>query len=275
MKRIGLMAALALVLLVNGIILAGVRYNRSSEPDATLTLTERELQLISNNKENSGVSLKLEVNRGDNQWSEASPWFGQKKLEEIGFDCRTPVNAKDASRRYDRELPRRAYVVLEYEGKAWEDRLAGQEEQLKILESRTAEGSEKKKSLEAERKRLRWEMESESRLFAIDAGNDAATLRTRYPDRTRYIITPAKVRLRLIPANSSQKRQQPVLSGYVDEILTDTIHVPRGRLGVLASLKTNEPNFYDGRKDTFTPRYQVTLKYGRRYEPWVAKVMPK
>jgi hypothetical protein len=116
-------------------------------------------------------------------------------------------------------------------------------------------------------------MESDSRLFVIDAGNDAATLRTRYPDRTRYIITPAKVRLRLIQANSAKNRQQPVLSGYVDEILTDTIHVPRERLGVLASLKPDAQYFYyDGMKENFTPRYRVMLKYGRRHEPWVAEV---
>jgi hypothetical protein len=250
-----------------------VQYNRSGESDAVVTLTERELHLLSNNKENSGISLQLEVNRGDNQWTEASPWLDQRKLAEIGFDCRMPADAKDAALRYNRELPRRTYVALEYQGKAWEDRLAGLKEKLRVLESRTAEGSEKKKSLEAERKRLRWEMESDSRLFVIDAGNDAATLRTRYPDRTKYIITPAKVRLRLIPANSAQKRQQPVLSGYVDEILTDTIHVPRERLGVLASLKPDAQYFYyDGMKENFTPRYRVMLKYGRRHEPWVAEV---
>lgn len=275
MKRIGLMAALALIVAVNVLVLAGVRYNRSGESDAAVTLTERELQLWSNSKENSGVSLKLDANRGYNQWSEASPWFDKLKLEAIGFDCSTPVNAKDASRYYDRRLPRRTYVALEYEGKTWERWFAQQKEQLQALDARMAEGSDKQKSLESERKRLRWEMESGSRLFVVDADNDAATLRKQYPDRARYIIAPAKVRMRLISANSMQNWQQPVLSGYVDEILTGTIHVPRDRQGVLASLKPNDHINFAGQKDVFTPRYRVKLNYGRRYEPWVAEVLPK
>jgi len=56
MKRIGLIAALALIVLTNVIVLATVRHNRSGEPDATVTLTERELRLWSNSKENSAVS---------------------------------------------------------------------------------------------------------------------------------------------------------------------------------------------------------------------------
>jgi hypothetical protein len=135
-------------------------------------------------------------------------------------------------------------------------------------------GGEGKKSLDSERKRFTWEKESGSRLFAVDAGNDAVELRKRYPDRKKYLITPAKVRLRLLSANKMMKK--PVLSGYVDEILTDTIHVPCDRQGVLASLKPNEHDlYYDGRKESYVSRYTVTLNYGRRYEPWVAEVVAK
>jgi len=275
MKRIGLIAALALIVLTNVIVLATVRHNRSGEPDATVTLTERELRLWSNSKENSAVSLKLELHPDHNQWSELSPWFDQKKLEEIGFDCSTPLDAKDPLHRYDKLLPRRTYVVLEYEGQAWKTWLAGREQQVKALQAQVAKGREQKEALEAKQKQLQWERESGSRLLAIDAGNDTIKLRTRYPDRSKYIITPAKVRLRLIPVNSTNKLQKPLLSGYVDEILINEIHVPRDRQGVLATLKPNEHNFYGGSKETFTPRYRVTLKYGRRYEPWVAEVVTK
>lgn len=275
MKRSGLIAVLALVVLVNVIVLAGVRYNRSSEPEAAVTLTERELHLRSNSKENSGVSLKLEANLGYNRWNEVSHWFDRKKLEAVGFDCSMPVDAGDALRYYERSLPRQAYVVLEYEGKAWEDWLVVQKEQLRELDSSTAAGNKKKEELESERRHLRWEMEAGSRLFVIDAGSDAASLRTRYSDRHRYIITPAKVRMRLVQADAKQKRKQAVLSGYVDEILCGTIHVSRDRLGVLASLKPQEHGYYDGRKEPFVPRYRVTLNYGWRYEPWVAEVIAK
>ncbi len=172
-------------------------------------------------------------------------------------------------------LPRQTYVVLEYDGKAWESWQTEQGEKIKALEAETAAGQEGKKNLDAKRKRYLWELESESRLFTVDVGNDAVTLRKRYPDRTKFIITPTKVRLRLIPADKTNKRK-PVLSGYVDMILTNEIHVPLDRQGVLATLKTDVQYFYyDGQKKPFTPRYQVKLNYGRRYEPWVAEVMLK
>lgn len=273
MKRIGLMAALALIVLVNVIVLAGVRYNRSGSPDAEVTLTERELHLWSHSKENSAMSLKLELHPDYDKWSEASPWFDRKKLEEIGFDCSVPFDAKDAALHYNKALPRRTFVVLEYEGKAWQAWLAKQDEHLKELEREVAQGREGKKPLEAERKRVAWLKESGSRLITIDAGNDAAGLRARYPDGTRYIITPAKVRMRLLPANTSNKLEKPILSGYVDDVLTETIHVPRNRQGVLASLKPDSQKFYyGGARENFTPRYRVTLKYGRRHEPWITAV---
>ena len=276
MKRIGLLAPLALIVLVNVLVLAGVRYNRSGDADAVMTLTERELRLQTNSKENSGVSLNLTPHPDYNKWSEASPWFDQKKLEEIGFDCSEPVNAKNASHHYGKALPRKTYVVLEYEGLAWESWLAHQEERLKTLEFEAAQGHEGRKSLDAERKRFTWEKESGSRLFNIDAGNDAARLRTRYPDRKRYIITSAKVRLHLLPADSATERHTPILSGYVDDILTGTIHVPRDRQGILAALKPDvQYSYYDGVKKSANPRYRVTLKYGRRYEPWVEEVAAK
>src|SRR5207245_9835380 len=45
MRRAGLLSALALIVVTNAIVLAGVLSNRRGEPDAILTLTERELPL--------------------------------------------------------------------------------------------------------------------------------------------------------------------------------------------------------------------------------------
>lgn len=275
MKRRGLIAALLLTVLVNAIVLAGVGYNRSGEPDAVVTLSERELHLRKDIKENSGVSLKIELHSDYDRWSEPSPWFDRKKLEELGFDCSTPIDSKEASRRYDRMLPRRTYVVLEFEGKRWENWQAGLVEKIKALDAESAVGADEQKKLDAKRRQHRWKLESGSRLFTVDAGNEAAALRQRYPDRTRYIITPAKVRLRLIPIDEKTGRK-PVLSGYVDQILTNDIHVPQGRQGVLAGLKTDVRYFSDDRqKEPFIPRYRIKLNYGRRYEPWVAEVLAK
>lgn len=275
MKRFGLMASLALILLVNAIVIAGVSYNRSGEPDAVVMLTERELHLQKDIKESSGVSLQIALHSDYDRWSEPSPWFDRKKLEEIGFDCTSPIDAKEASRRYDRMLPRRTYVVLELEGKSWENWQAREEEKIKELEAQVVSGQEKQKKLDDKLKHHRWKLDSGSRLFTIDVGNDAAALRKRYPDRTKYIITSARVRLRLIPRDEKTGRKA-VLSGYVDLILTNAIHVPLDRQGVLGALKSDVRYFYyDAQKEPFTPRYRVRLNYGRRYEPWLAEVVSK
>jgi len=107
----------------------------------------------------------------------------------------------------------------------------------------------------------------------MDASNvmkSAATL----PDRSMVIITPARVRLRQLSADNAEKRPKPARSGYVEDILCSTIHVPRDRQGVLASLRPGAHYFYhDGVKENFSPRCRVTLQYGRRYEPWGAEVI--
>jgi len=240
MKRVGMIVALALILLVNVIILAGVRYNRGGEPDAVVTLTERELHLGARDKENSGVSLQLELQSNHNKWSESSPWFDRKKLQEVGFACNLPIDTKEAEQYYQKQLPRQSYVVLEYEGQAWDDWQVAQKKQLMELETQVSEGQKKKELLDSMRKRFNWEMVGGSRLFSVDVGNDPAKLRQRYPEQKKYIITPAQVRLRLLAADETGKLRKPVLSGYVDEILTATINVPRDRQGVLAFLKPEE-----------------------------------
>lgn len=275
MKRFGLMAALALIVLVNVIVLAGVRYNRTGEADAVVTLTERELHLEARDKENSGVSLQLELQSVHNKWSEASPWFDRNKLVAVGFDCSLPIDAKDAPQYYKKQLSRRSYVVLEYEGQAWNDWQSVQDQQLRELAVRVAGGEERQELLDSRRKRFNREIATGSRLFAIDVGNDPAKLRTLYPDQQKFIITPAQVRLRLLTADETGKMRKPVLSGYVDEVLTATINVPRDRQGVLTSLKPEENYFYqDEDKHDVTPRYKIKLSYGRRYEPWVVAVLP-
>lgn len=275
MKRFGLMAALTLIVLINLIILAGVRYNRTGEPDAVVTLTERELHLEASDKENSGVSLQLKLQSVHNKWSETSPWFDRKKLEAVGFDCSQPIDAKEAAKYYKKQLSRQSYTVLEYEGQAWSDWQNWQEQQLRELETRVAGGKEKQELLDSRRKRFSREMVAGSRLFAIDAGNDPVKLRKLYPDKQKFIITPAQVRLRLLAVDETGKMRKPVLSGYVDEILTAVINVPRDRQGVLASLKQEEKNFYqDEDKRDFSLRYKIKLSYGRRYEPWVVAVLP-
>ena len=93
------------------------------------------------------------------------------------------------------------------------------------------------------------------RLAAVDAARDAAPLRKRYADSKRYIIAPCMVRTWWGTGR---------LQGDILQILTPEIHVPLPYSRVLAGLG-NTPNARD-----FQPRYQLTLCYGQRYEPWIS-----
>ncbi len=276
MKQSRLLAALALVLITNGIILAGVLHNRQGEPDARVELTERELRLEGHNRENSAVSLKLTLQRQHDDINGPFPWLERGKLEQLGFDCRTPPNAQDAGLRYDRALPRRVWLVLEYEGKAWQAWRSEAQRRLAELSRRGTEAGEGSRPRNFEAKRLRWESMAGSRLFAVDAGNDPASLRQRYPDRTRCIITPALVRIQLLRAHDQEPRRSARLAGYVERLLTDSIQVPRDRRGALTSLAASRQEYsFSGQSEkVFAPRYRVTLNYGKRHEPWVTAVQP-
>lgn len=93
------------------------------------------------------------------------------------------------------------------------------------------------------------------RLAAVDAARNAAPLRKRYADSKRYIIAPCMVRTWWGTGR---------LQGDILQILTPEIHVPLPYSRVLAGLG-NTPNARD-----FQPRYQVTLCYGQRHEPWIS-----
>ena len=134
MKKYGLFPTLVLIILTNAIVLAGVAYNRSGEPDAMVQLSERELQWQKNwersGKEDSGLYLTL-------QWSmtgyyeygreyREDSWLNQQKLAELGFDTSFPLNDKRSSSYYNRQLSRQAYVVLEFNGLAYENWVEGE-----------------------------------------------------------------------------------------------------------------------------------------------------
>lgn len=279
MKRYGFYWGLFLLITVNIVVLAKIGYNRSGTADAVVELTERELPLNSLGRENSGVSFRIDWRQYDGH---EMKWFDKDKLAAIGFDCGIPVEARDAERRYIRALPRQTFVVLEYEGKAWQAWQAQQMKKLGEMEAKIISGETAPRDLAKAKKRYAWELVAASRLFSIDVGNDPELLRKTYPDRTRFIITPARVRLRYICAVKENNRlvEPPVLRGIVEDILTDEVQAPRDKQGLLRSLEMNDghlrPIVYS--EDTNTrpkpPRYRVVLNFGQRYEPWVAAVRP-
>jgi hypothetical protein len=293
MKRYGLIAAILLLVAVNALVLAGVVYNRSGEYDAEVKLTERELPIHyswrPSGQENTGLSLRLDwqvfdpgmaIKMGRYRGRHIS-WFDQVKLESIGFDCSRPIASENADMYYRKMLPRKIFAVLEYEGKTWKEWQDDQEQRIKEMEKQVKTGKETEKNLESFKKEYKRSLIAKSRLFVVDVGNDASLLRQKYADRSRYIITPAKVRLTYEYKKVDGVTQLSIerLEGTIDEILISEINVPLAKRGVLDQLINADKDkgqnnfaFYQYNTRQRPPVYAVTLRYGKRYEPWIMDI---
>jgi hypothetical protein len=281
-RRSGPLVACALLLLTNAIVLVGVAYNRRGEPEARLVLTERELRLGYQEKENTGLWLRLETSDVEPWMAEGPGWFDQKKLEEIGFDCGVPPADPSAELFYEKALPRRVYAALEFDGNAWQSWIARREQEL----LHPPPGTSVSQTLVERKKQLESERVGHSRLFLVDVGRDPSGLRARHPDRSRFIVTGAIARLQLKRSwdENTKTWKNERLEGFVSEILPSEIHVPLDRRKVLDAVREARIG-QGGQIDWMNyggyagylqgpPRYQVTLSYGRRLEPWIDDVQP-
>ena len=263
MRQRGLFIAVGLLLLVNTIVLGGVVYNRSGEPDAAMKFTERELRISTAyyHEENSGVSLRINTDHAFN-WNrkasnyDAFAWLDSNKLESLGFDLSKPANNEMKHDYYERQLPRRSFAVLEYGGNSWEVWKRRLEEEFSFLEQEGKEGKKTAKDLEKARGNIERELTAGSRLFIIDAGNDPAALRQLYSNRSRYLILPALVRVSYYGSYTSAQARESSLRGYL-ELLISEINVPQ----------------YLHKETKKGPHYQVSLCTGKRYEPWIADIV--
>lgn len=276
-----LLAGVALILATNLYALIGVWYNRSGEPDSVIELSERELRLMSgyrSRRENSGISVRLEqLNTSYGLLSEnygsknPYPWLTRAKLAELGFDMSVPTDAPGAHEHYRRFLAKEVYIVMEYDGPAFQSILTDNEKVLQekqdamaVLEQ--ADQSDKNLAQELERaeKTLQSLRSRMSRLVTIDAGLDAGMLRKRYPDRERYLITSAELK----PYGLWGKNARP--GAWIRPLSVKEIHIPRQFHEQLQSWTKDNP--YMG--SSMEPRYRIKLGVGRRYEAWVMDVKP-
>lgn len=163
--------------------------------------------------------------------------------------------------------------MLEYGGNAWELWKKRLEEQLLFLEWEEKEGKSAAKDLESARSDIKRDLATGSRLFVIDAGNDPAALRQQYPDRARFLILPALVQVYHFGSPNSAQARESSLRGSV-ELLISEIHVPH-RFHKLFDARRHK-NAFGAALSLGTengPRYQVSLRAGKRYEPWVADIV--
>lgn len=255
MKLRGLLAGLALIALANAVALAGVSWNRRGEPEATVTLTERELQIpwsAINDEDDTGLDLQLEWNARWAAGGRSPEGLPLTTLRELGIEPR--VGRK--------EPPRNAWVVMEMDGEAWQSWMAKrrrqvEEEKRKKPESDCPPGSD-----------LEQMLVSGSRLVVVDAGRDRHALRRRYPDRSRHLVIPGTVQ--------AVEVRPGAYEGLVSELRVDSIHVPLRLRPLLDELVTAERV----RRETSTagdihsrpPRYRAVVAFGKRGEPWLESV---
>jgi hypothetical protein len=283
MRQRGMFIAIGLLLFVNAAVLAGVAYNRSGEPDAGVVLTERELPMAYGfrHQENSGVALRINTNHPF-YWGRRSvndiafPWLDRKKLETLGFDL-SELDIKEKEHDYSsRELPRRTFAVLAYEGSAWEKWKNIMEQEVAEIEQDVAQRKKTDKDLEYARRSYEHELKAGSRLFIVDAGNDPAELRKQYGDRTHFLIIPAKVHISYYGSYDAAQRKWigSQIHGYVELLITE-VNVPHDLHTRFDKQKgTGSPVSAVPYAGENGPRYQVVLCSGKRYEPWIADILP-
>jgi hypothetical protein len=254
MTRMTLFLAAGVVALADGLALVHAARNRAGEPEAMVTLTERELRYYPN-KDDSGVTLMLQhtspdawiYTGADNPALEALMGrIGTKQLADVGFDCSRQASDKDAGEFYRRQRPRTAWGALELGGEGYADYVRYRRGTLGVDSTRKPEDIER-------------DERQESRLVAVDVARSAETLRARYPDRTKVMIVPVVVRINAVPAVPAafQRSARPARIAASVRPVTMAVHVPRPFSGGFLPLPA---------------RYNVTLAYGKLGEPWVTGV---
>jgi hypothetical protein len=259
----GLFVVAFLVLIAtNALVLKRVAANRSGTPESQLTLTERELGLgYRVFEENSGLSLHLSwrtVSRDERDshgYWRSPEWFDARKLAALGFNLERFEGDGGYNPQYKEAIPKEVYLVLE---------LGGAPYQASVWRAQTRLDTAAPDDREDRERELGRERRESSRLFAIDAGLDPLTLREAYGDRQRYLIARGLVE----PRNVSYEEKKEV-GGYIKKLSIEKVHVPLELRPFFEGLPARTS--YD--KDLIrTPRYQVTLAYGKRFEPWIVAV---
>lgn len=260
MKRLLILSALALLMAVNALVLAGVAWNRSGEPEAVLVLTERELRLPWHGirqGENSGVSLTLA--RPD----QSLDWLDETRLASLGFNIERLLNvALGRGESQERDI----WAVLEFDGPAHQQRLAEQAERIVMARAGLEEGRTSPVQVQSAETALERMQTADSRLLIIDAGLDAAELRQRYPDRGQYAIVRAQARANIWRSERDVPLQ---VRGWITRIEPGQIHLPRQFHAALEELTPER-----SRHGVEPPRFSAEVHFGRRYEPWVVGISP-
>lgn len=263
------------VVATNIVVLSGVASNRYGEPESQVTLTERELQLPYRvHEENSGLALRLtwralgkaEDYNNYSDWRTPA-WLGAEKLENLGFNINNFLSSVGNTTFYNQPIPKEVFIVLENNGEPYREAVKRAEIAFYKEESsfKLNPGDKRlRDNYERAEKKLKREREEETHLFAIDAGLDPSELRDKYGDQSRFIITKG-----LVGARYDHDKNKKKVFGYISRLSVASIHVPLKHRQIFDPILAQDKS----RKNDFrSPRFEVKLAYGSRFEPWVMSV---
>ncbi|HEY0939630.1 MAG TPA: DUF4824 family protein [Steroidobacter sp.] len=271
-----LLAGVALIVLTNAVVLAGVAYNRSGEPESVLKLTERELRVYNwswPENENSSIDLHLtwRVARAVSAdveyptWYHGLVWLEPAQVRELGFEVPGDLESQEGAQRVHRQPSRRAWVVLEYDGQAYQasvEHARNELERATALANANPGDREFEGRLDTARHAMEREEKFETRLFVVDVGRDEAALRAKYPNRQQYAIVNGRLRA-MVDGRSGQQR---VIVG-IDDLDVDAIRVPHTYRALVEPITRFREGYYDRE-----PHFSATVNFGRRFEPWIAEL---
>jgi hypothetical protein len=257
-RRWPFVSGVALVVITNAVVLAGVIYNRSGDPGSTLTLTQRELAVPYSYwqaDENTGLALRVSwrVEPPEDQRSRhvryggEPAWLDAAKIEELGIRvrARAPRNAADPA--YSHSLPVDVLMVLEMNGPAYR----------RLLERACKRATDST----AAKDHCAQEKNSASRLFIVDAGLAFDTLRRKYPNTATHAIVHGQ-----IEATRVSDPFAPTLFGHIRGIAVDEIQVP---VPLRAPIEPDRLLRWNARQEK---PFEATVAFGRRLEPWIVSL---
>lgn len=249
MMRRWLLFAAALIVCATNLGALGLGLLNRNVPGRTITLTERELPRMNFGPESTATILRITWTIPDGEG------FPCDKIRPIGFTC--PSAPFSSESREFSQPARNAYAVLEYDGAAWEQ----------VRKRRQADAAEIAARDPASPTSITWTLNQSTRLVAIDVGADPDVLGRTYADPSRYLISMARITVRPMPVRDAPGMS--MLSGFVAEMLPSTINVP---LPFSRLIREAEASHSADAPQAWTPRYGVTLRYGRFLEPWIVEV---
>jgi len=288
-------AACGLIVVTNLAILAAAGWNRRGEPVAELSLTERELAMpAARQDDGTGLELSLVMTheapgvvRRTARWKRYElpsvdyGWLDRGKLLELGFRIDLDPTHPEAAEHYSHAMPRRVYVVVEYDGQAWSRWISGREQQVRKLRRDVEEDTAEPSALTDAESLLAVDRTMRSRLFPVDAGVDADALQRRYRDRRRHAVVAGLLRPKVVQPENGVA----TLSGEVLGLVVSRVHVSRRLRRHLEPFLPEETweevearerkEAENGWPSPIPPRYRVTLAVGRRHEPWLEKEVAK